>query len=406
MITNQLDQLYRQQAGQLIAACTAYFGMINLETAEDIVHETFEAAYTDWQIKGLPDDPVAWLFKVCKNKTLNLLKKGNRSYATIDLHQKDRSVDAFDQVEINEQQVRWLYAAAVPSFSPRMRMIFMLKIVHGIKVKDISALLIMKESAVQKMYERALKKVKEQPHIGILENTVIDHSRLPSIINALYLIFTLGYDRPWQVDSGGDLCYDALRLTKCLVDSPGHQQSMLLAFYSLLLFHSARLPSRWSAEGRLCDLENQDRTQWNREMIQLGVQFLNKSTDNQNITKYHIEATIASLHCLATTWNDTPWQKITRLYERMAEQHPSPYVNLNLSIALLQSEGPNVALSFLHKQSFSSFVKNHQYHSTLSRIYESAEDIPKAIHHLKLAINFAKQKAVIDYLNERLASLS
>lgn len=374
--------------------------------AEDVVQDTFVAALSSWNKKGIPNDPKSWLYKVCKNKSLNLVAKRGTSTS----HQSDSSeVLEIDQFfldhEIQDQQLRWLFATAIPSFSPRMRMIFMLKAVHGIRIREIASLLLLTESSVQKMYERA----KIQINADLKNTSVPDlnqsKERLPSVINSLYLIYTVNYNKPWQADSGQDLCYDALELTKSLLSKPIYRTPSLYALYSLMLFQTARLLARISPDGVFLDLEQQERTLWNKELIHLGITQLNKSQTQESLSKYHLEATIASLHCTAQSWPETPWTQILKLYFRLVKIAPSPFVKLNLSIALLYAEGHTIALEYLEDNHFSVFNQNYQYHATLSRIYEAGANLSKACYHLDLALRYAQEQPVKSYLQQRLDTL-
>ncbi|MEQ8775235.1 MAG: sigma-70 family RNA polymerase sigma factor [Marinoscillum sp.] len=401
-----MDQLYRRHAGQLTAACSSYFGMVNLAMAEDMVQDTFIAALSDWNEKGIPNDPKSWLFKICKNKSLNLVAKQKKVLRNKSALYEGEGIDRFFlDHEIQDQQLRWLFATAIPTFSPRMRMIFMLRTLHGIRVREIATLLLLSEASVQKMYERARAQIK-----GQLEKTSVpdlDHSkeRLPSVLNALYLIYTLGYDQPWQADSGQDLCYDALELTRSLVHKPTYQVADTYALYSLMLFQIARLPARISGDGVFQDLQQQDRSLWNAELIQLGIIQLNKSKTPESLSKYHLEATIASLHCTAASWASTPWKQIVVLYRLLLNAFPTPFIKLNLSIALLYAEGHSIALEYLKDQHFSLFSQNYQYHATLSRIYQAGTNLLQAKYHLGMALHYARAQPVKSYLQRRLDSM-
>src|SRR4030095_2286268 len=87
------------------------------------------------------------------------------------------------------------------------------------------------------------------------------------------------------------LCEDALLLNKALLESPYHNKETE-ALYALMLFNAARLEARFSPSGELMDLENQDRSLWNRELIHLAQDYLNRSQD-ETVSTYHLEAAIA-----------------------------------------------------------------------------------------------------------------
>ena len=401
-----IDQLYRQCAGQLIAACTSYFGMLNLATAEDLVQDTFASALASWQVKGLPDDPRSWLFKVCKHKALNLISKEQVTKRQYLSRPTSHSIDDFFLPhEIDDQQLRLLIASTIRDFSPRMRMIFILRAIHGVRSKAVAKLLLMTDGAVQKTYERAVQRIKKETLLTRMPDSHESIMRLPDVVNALYLIYVLGYDKPWQQDTGDDLCYDALRLTRLLSLDLARHHHQLLAMYSLMLFHTARLSSRVTPEGAIVDLENQDRSMWDSNLIQLAIIQLNKAQHDRPPSKYHLEAAIASLHCTAPCFADTPWARIADLYQQLDQAFPSPFVKLNLAVSLLYAKGPEDALTYLKSYHFSAFSKNYQYHASLSKIYQAAGTRKQAIEHLQLAIQFAPTLPIRDHLQKKLPTL-
>lgn len=405
-VDHTLDQLYRAHAAQLTAACTSYFGLINLATAEDIVQDTFASALSAWQAQGIPENPQSWLYKVCKNKALNLIAKekvGREHHLSLPSEQE---IDGFFLPnEIDDQQLCMLFTSAIPSFSPRMRMIFVLRVIHGIRSKAVADLLLMTDDAVQKTYERARHRISKAHHALSVPDIHQSKSRLIDVINALYLTYSLGYDQPWQKDTGNDLCFDALRLTRLLCMGIAAEEPMVQALYSLMLFHTSRLASRVTPDGALVDLEHQDRSKWNAELIKLAIVHLNKAQYMHPPSKYHLEATIASLHCTAASFAQTPWTRIVSLYLTLDERFPSPFVKLNLAVGLMYAQGPDAALRYIQGHHFSAFAKSHQYHATLSKIYHVAGCVDQAIDHLQLAIQFAPSLHVRSYLEKRLLAL-
>jgi RNA polymerase sigma-70 factor (ECF subfamily) len=123
-----------------------------------------------------------------------------------------------------------------------------------------------------------------------------------------------------------------LLLNKALLETPFHNKETE-ALYALMLFNAARLESRFSPTGELMDLENQDRSLWNRDLILMVQDFLNRSQDDA-VSTYHLEAAIACVHCLSESFEATDWKLIAGLYARLLYIQPNPFVELNYAIAL------------------------------------------------------------------------
>src|SRR5688572_22094440 len=65
-----LKHLFQQEFSKMVAVISKLFGLQHIEIAEDIVSETFLQATETWSIKGIPQNPTAWLYAVAKQKTL------------------------------------------------------------------------------------------------------------------------------------------------------------------------------------------------------------------------------------------------------------------------------------------------------------------------------------------------
>ena len=186
---------------------------------------------------------------------------------------------------------------------------------------------------VDKILLRARQKIKDEKIL--LEEPVPTalKPRLPIVHKILYLIFNEGYKSSWGKEIlREELCEDALLMTKGLIDS-GLANHETTALYALMLFNSARFKSRFGISGELLDLEMQDRSLWNSDLILLATDFLLQSR-NEKLSSYHLEASIAFIHCTAKSFNTTDWNTIQKLYEQLLHGSPNPFVELNYAIAL------------------------------------------------------------------------
>src|SRR4029077_18882988 len=158
----------------------------------------------------------------------------------------------------------------------------------------------------------------------------------PIVHKILYLIFNEGYKSSWGKQLiREELCEDALIMTKILLESDLANKETA-ALYALMLFNAARLKSRFSSSGELLDLEEQDRSLWNKDLIMLASEYLLRSREDI-ISSYHYEASIAYLHCIAKDFRSTDWQTIKGIYLKLLQQNPNPFIELNYAIALYYS---------------------------------------------------------------------
>ena len=342
---------------------------INLETAEDIVQDSFSTALQNWETNGVPLNPTGWLYKVCKNKALNKIRKEKRIERLNENKILDTVEMKFSESVLDDQTLRLLFACAHPDLSPKMQVVITLKYVTNLKVEAISRILGMKIDGVDKLLLRARQKIKDEKILLAEPSAVLLKPRLNIVHKILYLIFNEGYKSSWGKEIlREELCEDALLMTKSLVDSQlGNAATK--ALYALMLFNTARFRSRFGPNGELLELEKQDRTLWNKELILLATDFLLKSRDDIP-TSYHLEASISYIHSTATSFAETDWKTISKLYSKLLLDNTNPFVELNFAIALFYGDEKGRAFEILHQ--LHKHPVMHEYYllnATLGKLY-------------------------------------
>ena len=401
-IVKEVDLLYRDNFGKMVASLATLFGLSNLKIAEDLVQDTFIAALNEWSKNGSPRKPIDWLFKVCKNKTLNELKKSHyrkTSSSTIESLYESGSIgmeykvnQVFLEDEINDNQLRLLFATCHPAIPIKSQIILALKSVVGFKMEEISQGLGMSLEAVKKSIYRTRNLIKEE-HINIYVPYIRQsEERLGAVEMVLYLMFNEGY----KASSGDhlikkELCLEAMKLTKALMDMDLNVQLTTKALFSLMLFNVARFEARSNATINSIDLEEQDRNKWDKDLMELGLEYFNDSKPLESNSRFHIEAGIASIHCLAKKFEHTDWGKIIKLYDQLGQINKSPFVQLSRCVAIYYEKGAEDALQEIEKAKLHQELENYYlFHITLGKIYFTLTDHEKAIDHYLTALHQAK----------------
>jgi RNA polymerase sigma factor (sigma-70 family) len=357
-IQQEVENLYKQQFGKMVASLLYASRDIDPETAEDIVQDSFSSALIDWRLQGIPANSAGWLYKVCRNKALNKIKKDKRLKPLTEKQDQGSVETRFSESVLDDQQLKLLFACAHPDLSPKAQVVITLKYVVNLRVEVIAKILGMTIDGVDKLLLRARQKIRdekiilEEPHPQALK------LRLSIVHKIIYLTFNEGYK-----SSGGkeilreDLCEEALLLNKALMDSHLSNKETA-ALHALMLFNAARFKSRISASGELLDLENQDRSLWNQDLIQLAHDFFTRS-QGEDVSTYHLEAAIACLHCIAASFELTDWKTIAGLYARLLYIHPNPFVELNYAIAKYYSGEKTDAFKILNELQGQSFLNQY-----------------------------------------------
>lgn len=338
-----VDHLFRHESGKMVSVLTRLLGLQNIETAQDIVQDTLLQAMSTWSFGGIPENPPAWLHRVARNKAIDYLRREKRfreiSPQYSNLLQSEYSLSTFVsqlflENEIEDSQLRMIFACCHPSIPEDSQIAFVLKTLCGLSVSEIAKAYLTNEETIAKRIYRARGKIRsesiqlEVPQGGGLPG------RLDMVLKSIYLLFNEGYNSSQpELLIRDDLCMEALRLCYLLSEHQLTNLSSTRALMALLCFQSCRLQSRLDDKGRIILLQDQDRSQWNRELIQRGFYYLNAATDNMETTKYHFEAAIASIHAASCSFEETDWKSIYHLYDAYYKLDPGPIVALNKAIA-------------------------------------------------------------------------
>ncbi|HWA34171.1 MAG TPA: DUF6596 domain-containing protein [Cyclobacteriaceae bacterium] len=408
-VETKIEFLYRKHFGQLVASLVYSSKDIDLPVAEDIVHDSFSAALIDWRKKGVPLNPAGWLYRVCRNKSLNKINKDKRVEPLGDNRQPPGAEVQFEESVLDDQQLKLLFACAHPDLSPKVQVVITLKYVANFRVEGIANMLAMTVDGVDKLLVRARQKIQSEKILLEEPDTSSLLPRIPIVLKIIYLIFNEGY----KATAGKEivreeLCEEALILNKSLMDA-GLGGDDALALHALMLFNIARLESRLGESGELLDLERQDRTKWNKDLILLGNDFLRRSQTTQ-VSSYHLQASIAYIHCAANTFADTDWATISHLYARLLHENPNPFVELNQAIALYYAGEPARAFDILHALQKNQFMNRYYLlNSALGKLYHLEGDDAKARIFLEKAYgqaSFIKEKEFIKTMIDKTASKS
>src|ERR1700730_13587272 len=396
-----VDGLYKTHFGKMVTAMLQFSRDIDLEMAEDLVQDAFYAALSTWKNKGIPDNPAGWVYKVCRNNAINALKR-KKTYQNP--FEGDFAIDGdMDPVDsiFDDRKMQLLFACAHPRLSSKMQVVITLKYVANLRAESISRALGMTIDGIDKILSRAKHRIRMESIFLKEPSPPQLKTRLPVVHKIIYLIFNEGY----RAGSGKeivrqDLCEESLIMTKSLLDNHISNEDTA-ALYALLLFNAARLGARFTAAGELSDLEEQDRTLWDGNLIALGSYYLKRSKI-ENISCYHYEAAIAYLHCNAKSFADTDWATISQLYMKLLQDNPNPFIELNYAISLYYDSQKQEAFSLLHELRQTFLEQYYLLHAALGKLYLLEGEYQKGDLHLTKALSLTNFQAEKEFVRKML----
>jgi predicted RNA polymerase sigma factor len=178
-----------------------------------------------------------------------------------------------------------------------------------------------------------------------------------------------------------------------------------LALAALMHLHSARLPSRLDTDGNLMPLVDQDRSRWDGDLIAKGLQLLERSAAGSEVTEYHVEAAIASMHTCAPSMKDTDWARIVGLYDTLMTLRPSPVVALSRAIAIAEHRGAEHGLAAIREIDDANRLKTYPfYFAALGdlELRQGQRDAARA--HFRTALGLARSPAERSFLERRIVA--
>jgi RNA polymerase sigma-70 factor (ECF subfamily) len=349
-----IEAIYKDKFGQLISLILQRFRSLSIESAEDIVQDAFTRAAALWPKQGVPENPAGWLYQVCKNKSISLLKQNAKTEGLSLANLISVDAEEISEHGFKDAQLQMLIACCHPDLTPKSQVVLALKYVANLKVENIAHQFGVEMDAIEKMLYRAREKIRSKSLSLSIDYNGYSKERLSVVHKVIYLIFNEGYKQSGEkISQGRTLCEEALILNKFLLDSP-HCNPETKALQALMLFNIARFEARFDASGNPVELEYQNRNNWHGSVIKLARRLLIESEDS-SFSPYHLEAAIAWTHCAAQKFEDTDWAAICKYYEVLLKIYPSPFAEINYAVALQynhQNEKAFRILTDLHQNPY------------------------------------------------------
>ena len=401
-----LERAYRDERAAVLATIARRLDG-DLTLAEDAVQDAFVAAAVEWDRRGVPDRPGAWLTTTAWRKALDRLRHDNVAAAHAEDLAKPVSYDPeidFDRSSLEDDQLAMVFTCCHPALPADGRMALTLRSVGGLTVPEIARAFLVTETAMEQRLVRARRKITTARIPFRVPPDDMLGERLAGVLRVVYLVFTEGHmatrgDEPLRVD----LSEEAIRLARLLVRlMPDEPET--LGLLALLLLTDARRPARLDG-GELVALADQDRSRWDAVRIEEGVAVLERGLALRRPGPYLIQAAIAGLHARARTWEDTDWEQIAGLYAELERHDASPVVTVNRAVAVGLARGPEAGLAVLDSVAADPRLERYQpLHAARAELLRRAGD-PAADAAFARAIELSGNAAERSALERRRRAL-
>jgi RNA polymerase sigma factor (sigma-70 family) len=400
MTAPAIENLLRELTPQVLEALVRRYGQF--EGCEDAVQEAVLAAAVQWPAEEVPGNPRGWLVAVASRRLIDQMRSDHarreRESAT--------ATEVTPEVPDTDDTLILLFLCCHPTLTPASQTALTLRAVGGLTTAEIARAFLVPEATMAARISRAKQRIRAAGSSFSLPDGAAREERLRVVLHVLYLIFNEGY----TVSSGGDLhradlANEAIRLTR-MVHAQLPEDGEVTGLLALMLLTHARREARTTAAGDLVPLGEQDRTKWDRGMIDEGIELVKASLAGPTLGPYLLQAAIAATHADAATAEETSWPQVHALYLILERIAPNPMVTLNRAIALAETKGPQAGLALLATlDGDERMARHHRLLSVRAHLLEKTGDTTGAYEHYQRAAKATASIAEQRYLRSRASRL-
>ncbi len=402
-----IDAVWRIESARLIAGLARVVGDVGV--AEDLAQDALVAALEQWPRDGVPDNPAAWLMTTAKRRGIDGLRRratlerkteliGRELEIAERLGQPDLAAQAED---VSDDVLRLIFMTCHPVLSREARVALTLRLVGALTTTEIASAFLVSEATVAQRIVRAKRTLAEARVPVEMPGSTERTERLDAVLEVVYLTFNEGYTA-----SAGErwtrplLCDDALRLGRMLAALMPREPEVL-GLLALIELQASRLRARVGAGGEPVLLADQDRSRWDRLLVQRGLAGLERvEALGGALGPYALQAAIAGCHARAASFSETDWPRIVALYDALAALTGSPVVELNRAVAVTMAFGPEPGLELV--DSLASERALREYHllpsvrgDILMRLQRPAEACGEFLRAAELCDNASERRLLL-----------
>jgi len=408
-VRETVDTVYRTDSRRVLATLIRLLGDFDL--AEEALHDAFTVAMEQWPRDGVPANPRAWLISAGRFKAIDGLRRRARFDTAVAelakrLEAETTTTAELDGQAVGDDRLRLIFTCCHPALRPDAQVALTLREVCGLTTEEIARAFLTSAPTIAKRIVRAKAKIRDAHIPYELPSRADLPSRLDTVLEVIYLVFTEGYSASFGASlTRPDISGEAIRLGRLLVELLSEAEAVGLL--ALMLLHESRRAARTSPNGELVLLDDQDRSQWNREQIAEGLALVESAMSTRRVGPYTLQAAIAAVHAEAASAAATDWGQIIGLYDVLARANPSPVVELNRAIAVAMRDGPSAGLALIDAILLRGDLRDyHLAHSARADMYRRLGRAKEARAAYKQALSLARQEPVRRFLDRRLRELA
>jgi RNA polymerase sigma-70 factor (ECF subfamily) len=410
-IGRAVEAIYRRDSRRVFATLIRLLG--DFDRAEEALHEAFRAAVEQWPQSGVPENPVAWLISAGRFRAIDQIRRDARFESVNASEESERRFENVadesrawhEDTAIEDDRLRLIFTCCHPALAEDAQIALTLREVCGLTTEAIARAYLSSAPTIAQRIVRAKAKIRDAKIPYEVPEGDALRERLRSVLRVVYLVYNEGY----LATSGGnsqsnELVSESIYLGRLLVELNGFPDAKGLL--ALMLLQESRRSTRFDSNGELCLLDAQDRTRWDRAMIEEGIALVRSALVSRGFGAYTLQAAIAAVHAEALRYEDTDWRQIVALYDVLMRIEPSPVVALNRAVAVAMHDGIEAGLSLVDALLEDNALDNyHLAHATRADFCRRLGRVALARSAYERALALTQQESERRFLSRRLAEL-
>lgn len=396
------ERVARASYGKLVALIAAGSG--DLAGAEDSLSEAFATALAEWPVRGVPDQPSAWLLTVARRKGIDAARRGRtRGQSAGHLRLLAEARDLATEADIPDRRLALMFVCAHPAIDPAVRAPLMLQTVLGLDGAAIASAFLTAPKAMSQRLVRAKSRIRLAGIPFVLPERADLPERLAAVLDAVYAAFAAGWTDAAGTDArrrelAGEAIWLGHLVVSLLPDEPE-----ALGLLALILYAEARRPARRTAAGEYVPLDEQDVAAWDMRLIGQAEALLLRASGMGQVGRFQLEAAVQSAHVARRHTGRSDWAAIVRLYDGLAVLTGSPVVAINRAVAVAALDGAAAGLAVLDGLEGDSRLAEYQpYWAARAELLARAGFVDRAAVAYRRAIGLEGDLAVRRFLVGRL----
>ncbi|KNX39638.1 RNA polymerase subunit sigma-24 [Luteipulveratus halotolerans] len=400
-----IETVFREEFGRVVATLIKRFGDIDL--AEEMAQEAFVEALQRWPRDGVPPNPGGWLTTTARNRGIDRLRRESHREAKHEaahhLYGEEQDMPVAPVTSVNDERLRLLFTCCHPALATDAQVALTLRLLGGLTVPEVADAFLVPERTMAQRITRAKRKIKAANIPYRVPRDADLPDRLKGVLATIYLVFNEGYlPQSGEHAIRTDLCHEAIRLGRVLRDLMPDEPEVA-GLLALMVLTESRRTARVADDGLLVPLDEQDRTTWDRTLIDEGHDLVRWCLQRNRPGPYQLLAAVNAVHTDADSVEETDWRQIVALYDQMYAVSPTPVVALNRAVAVGEVDGPAASLAIVDGLALDSY---HPFHATRADLLRRLGRTDDARAAYDRAIELAANPAEIAFLTRRRDALT